>query len=233
MRSDVLPGATPSPTNESAFGRSDPGTRYMLGAGVIVGPFYLAVGVIQALVRDGFDLARHPLSVLANGPGGWIQTANFVLSGVMVLAAAVGFRRVLGPKARALSWFLGIFGASMLAAAVFPADPVDGFPIGTPEGFPTSISTAGLVHFIAGALGFTSLGVSCFFAARAMSRRNVRSLARLSLFSGLAILLGFFGGFALAGILPGTAGIWFAVVVGWAWLTVMSLHLYRVTSPST
>ena len=53
------------------------------------GPFYLAVGLIQALLRDGFDLARHPLSVLANGPGGWVQTANFVLTGLMVLAAAV------------------------------------------------------------------------------------------------------------------------------------------------
>ncbi|HEX6053347.1 MAG TPA: DUF998 domain-containing protein [Gemmatimonadaceae bacterium] len=230
MESDVMPGATRARTNESALGHGAPGTRYLLAAGAIVGPFYLAVGLAQALVREGFDLARHPLSVLANGPGGWIQTANFVLSGIMVIAAAVGFRRVLGPGARALSWFLWIFGASMLAAAVFPADPVDGFPIGTPEGFPTSISTAGLLHFIAGALGFTALGVSGFVAARVMSRRNVPSLARLSLFSGLAVLLGFFGGFALAGILPGTAGIWFAVVVGWAWLSILSLHSYRVTS---
>ena len=30
--------------------------------------------------------------------GGWVQTANFVLTGLMVLAAAVGFARVLGPR---------------------------------------------------------------------------------------------------------------------------------------
>jgi hypothetical protein len=71
------------------------GTQSLLRYGVVAGPFYLAVSLIQAFVRDGFDLARHPLSLLANGPGGWVQTANFVITGLMVLAAAVGFRRVL------------------------------------------------------------------------------------------------------------------------------------------
>jgi hypothetical protein len=193
---------------------------------VIAGPFYLAVGLGQAFVRDGFDFARHPLSVLANGPGGWIQTANFILTGLMVLAAATGFRRTLGPKSRTASVLLGAFGAGMIVAAVFRADPMDGFPIGTPMGPPNSISTAGLVHFAAGGLGFVALAVSCLFAARAMSRRNARSLARLSLLCGLVILLGFFGAMAIPNSSP-VLGIWIAVLVGWAWLAVMSRHLAR------
>lgn len=233
MGSDVGAGAAPERTNEAGSGRGAAVTRPLLGYGVLAGPFYLAVGLIQAFLRDGFDLMRHPLSLLANGPGGWIQTANFVLSGLMVLAAAVGFRRVLGPKSRAVSWFLGGFGASMIVAAVFPADPVDGFPVGTPEGYPTSISTAGLVHFVAGALGFMSIAISCFFAASAMSRRNAPSLARLSLFCGLAVVLGFFGGAAFSSMSAGTLGIWFSVVAGWAWLAVMSLHMYRAAPNRT
>ena len=201
------------------------GAWSLLRWGVVAGPFYLAVGLIQALVRDGFDLARHPLSLLANGPGGWVQTANFVLTGLMVIVAAAGFSRVLGPKSRGVTWFLGGFGAAMLAAAVFPADPVDGFPPGTPRGFPTSISTTGLLHFVAGALGFTFLAISCFGAARVLWRRHVSPLALMSLFSGLSVVLGFFGGMALP---LGTLGIWFAVVVGWAWLAVMSLRLNHV-----
>lgn len=226
MGSNAWTGATPERTNESGFDRGAAVTRSLLGYGVLAGPVYLAVGLVQAFVRDGFDLMRHPLSLLANGPGGWLQTANFVLGGLMVLAAAVGFARVLGPNARAASWFLGAFGASMIVAAVFPADPVDGFPVGTPEGYPTSISTPGMVHFVAGAVGFVSLAVSCFFAALAMSRQSERSLARLSFLSGLGVVVGFFGGFAFSG--AGTLGIWFAVLVGWAWLAVTSLHLYRV-----
>lgn len=199
-------------------------THRLLTLGVIAGPIYLAVGLAQALLRSGFDLRRHPLSVLENGPGGWIQVANFVVVGAMVIAAAVGIQRALGSSSRAVSWLLGAFGASMIAAAVFWADPMDGFPIGTPKGPPKSISTRGLLHFAAGGLGFISLGVSCLFAGKAMSRRNARSLARLSSISGLVILAGFFGGMAIPNSSP-VLGIWIAVVVGWAWLSSISRHL--------
>lgn len=208
----------------AAAGAAD-NTRALLRCGVAAGPFYLAVGVLQGFVRDGFDFARHPLSVLANGPGGWVQTANFVLSGLLVIAAAVGIWRVLRPGARATTWLLGGYGAAMIAAAIFPADPVDGFPPGTPEGFPTSISTTGLLHFAAGALAFAFLGFSSLAAAWAMWRRQWPSLALLSLFSGLAVLFGFFGGMALP---VGILGIWFAVVVGWAWLSVLSFRLSQL-----
>jgi len=197
-------------------------TRFLLRCGVVAGPFYLAVSLIQARLRSGFDLARHPLSVLANGPGGWVQTGNFAVTGLLVIAAAVGFQRALGRSSRGVTLFLTAYGAAILAAAVFPADPVDGFPPGTPTGPPASISTTGLVHFAAGALGFTCLGVGCLFGARTMARRHAPSLAVLSLVSGLAVLVGFFGGM-MAG--PGIVGIWLAVVVGWAWLAVMSLRI--------
>ncbi len=210
--------------NQSEIARPAPVTRSLLWCGVLAGPFYLAVGVIQALLREGFDLRRHPLSLLANGPGGWIQTANFILTGLMVIAAAVGLGRVLGPKSRAVTWFLAGFGVAMLAAAIFRADPADGFPPGTPKGFPTAISTTGLVHFAAGALGFTFLAISCFFAARALSRRNV-TLALISLLSGLTVVVGFFGGIMLP---VGILGIWIAVVVGWAWLSLTSFRLNRL-----
>ncbi|HET9702782.1 MAG TPA: DUF998 domain-containing protein [Vicinamibacterales bacterium] len=200
-------------------------TTLLLRCGVIAGPLYLTVGVMQGLLRDGFDFGRHPLSVLANGSLGWIQTANFLLSGLMVIAAAVGLKRVLGSKSRGLRWFLAAYGAAMIAAAFFPADPVDGFPPGTPLGFPTSISTTGLIHFICGALAFLCLAISGFFAAWTMRRRNDLPLALLSLFSGLSVFVGFFGGVMLP---IGVAGIWFAVVVGWVWLSVLSLRQTRL-----
>jgi Protein of unknown function (DUF998) len=205
-------------------------TRSLLACGVVVGPFYLAVGLVQAFVRDGFDLTRHPLSLLANGPGGWAQTANFLLSGLMVIAAAVGFWRVFYPQSRAAGWILGLFGVGMIAAAVFPADPVDGFPIGTPEGYPTTVSTSGVLHFVSAGIGFMALAVSCFVVGIALRRRKEPSMARFSFLSGLAVILGFFG----PAVLPtstGIAGIWFSVVVGWVWLALTSWHLSRRGGP--
>jgi len=193
-------------------------TRQLLKWGAIAGPFYLALGVGQGLLREGFSFERHPLSVLANGPLGWIQTANFALTGLMVIAATAGFRRALAPAPGAWTWFLGAYGMGMILAAVFPADPMDGFPPGTAVGPPTSISNTGLLHFIVGALTFTSLGISGLCAAWAL-RRRAATLAGLSLFSGVSVLGGFFGGVALP---IGVAGIWFAVVVGWLWLWILS-----------
>ncbi|MCC7123819.1 MAG: DUF998 domain-containing protein [Acidobacteria bacterium] len=199
-----------------------PPARSLLRWGLVAGPFFLTLGLAQAFVRDGFDLGRHPLSVLANGPGGWVQTVNFALTGVMVMAAAVGFKRALGSSARATTWCLGVYGLSVFLAAVFPADPVDGFPPGTPEGPPTSISTIGLLHFIVGALGFLSLAISALTATRPMMRRGLGWLGWFSLFTGLSVVVGFFGGIALP---IGVAGIWFAVVIGWVWLAAMSYSL--------
>ena len=207
-------------TSVPQAGAAAGGTQRLLDAGIVAGPLYLVVGVAQGLLREGFDFARHPLSVLANGSWGWVQTANFVLTGLMVIAAAVGIARVLG-RSRAMTWLLGLYGVAMIAAAIFPADPVDGFPPGTPEGFPASISTTGLLHFVAGAIAFASVGFSGLAAAWTFWRQRMTPLALLSLFSGLSVLFGFFGGMVTVGIV----GIWFAVVVGWLWLSVVSIRL--------
>lgn len=199
-------------------------SRALLRCGMVVGPFYLVVGLAQALVREGFDLRRHSLSVLANGPRGWIQTANLALSGLMVVAAAIGFQKALRPQSRIAGWVLSLFGIGMLVGAVFPADPVDGFPLGTPEGPPTTISTPGAIHFLGGALGFLALAVSCFVVGVALFRRRNRGMAALSFVAGASVM----AGFAMPALLPATgpvAGIWFSVIVGWSWLAVTSVHL--------
>jgi hypothetical protein len=226
MGSSGEAGATPVRSTESRTGASS--SRFLLGCGVVAGPFYLAVGLAQAFLREGFDLARHPLSELANGRGGWVQSANFVLTGLLVLAAAAGLQRTLGRKAQAMSGFLGAFGASMIVAAVFHADPMDGFPVGTPLGPPASLSTSATIHLAAGALGFLCLAISCFLAARVLSRVSIRSLARLSLACGLIVVLGFFGGAVIPNPSP-VLGIWIAVIAGWAWLTISSGYLFRRT----
>jgi hypothetical protein len=202
-------------------------TRSLLGWGLVAGPFYFLVSLAQAFVRDGFDLARHPLSALANGPGGWVQSANLALTGLMVIAAAVGFRRVLGARSLGVLVGLVVYGLGMIVAAGFPMDPSDGFPAGTPEGMPTTITTSGLVHFAAGGLGFTMLAVSAFFMAALMRRRGQPALSAFALLAGLTILLGFFGGMMLPGL--GIIGIWLSVIMQFGYIFAMARHLSRVS----
>ena len=42
-------------------------TRILLIAGAVAGPLFAVLATGQVLLRDGFDLRRHPLSLLATG----------------------------------------------------------------------------------------------------------------------------------------------------------------------
>ena len=93
-------------------------TRTLLAAGLVAGPLYTAVWLGQAATREGFDITRHPASLLANGGPGWIQTANFVIAGILSIAAAVGVRRsITGRGSRWAPRLLGAYGVGLLLAA--------------------------------------------------------------------------------------------------------------------
>jgi hypothetical membrane protein len=196
-------------------------TRSLLGYGVLAGPFYVVISLIQALTRAGFELSQHPWSVLANGEGGWIQTTNLILTGLMVIAAAVGMRRLLnggkgGTWAPAL---IGVFGLGMVAGGIFKADPVAGFPAGTTA--PTEMSVSGMLHFLCGGVGFLCFIAACFVIAR----RFDRAWATYSRITGVVFLLAF-GGLAAGpgfGIIAFTIG----VLASFAWLAATSVRLYR------
>lgn len=84
-------------------------TKSLLGYGVIAGPIYVVVAAAQMSTRAGYDPTRHAVSQLANGTLGWIQVANFLVTGAMTVAAAVGVRRALGAGRRS-AWAGGTAG---------------------------------------------------------------------------------------------------------------------------
>jgi hypothetical protein len=90
---------------------------------VVAGPLYTIVGLIQMFIRPGYDIRRHALSLLSNGDLRWIQVANFEVSGLLVIAGALGMRRVLRDS-RGGTWeplLLGIYGLSLIGAGIFSA----------------------------------------------------------------------------------------------------------------
>lgn len=68
-------------------------TRPLLISGLFAGPIYITVGLVQIATRTGFDITRHPLSMLSLGDFGWVQIANFILTGTLVISGAIGLRR--------------------------------------------------------------------------------------------------------------------------------------------
>src|SRR5437868_7761498 len=113
--------------------------RLALWAGIIGPPLFVATFLIEGATRRGYDPIRLQVSYLSLGDQGWIQIANFCLSGVLAIFFAWGLRQalqsgrgsLLGPVLMA-GYGVGLIGAGGLGAyAAYGSAP------GTPQGWAT------------------------------------------------------------------------------------------------
>lgn len=182
------------------------GTRSLLTCAAVAAPFWAVVSLAQAATRDGFDLTRHPLSALSNGSLGWIQIANFLIAGTLTMVGATGLRRIMRGT-RGGTWLprlVRINGIGMIAAGIFVMDPADGFPSGTPDGMPVSLTWHSYGHMAAGSIAFFAffaLIAACYVLGGHFRRTGHLVLAIGSYVAGTALLLG--DGWAMSG---GTGG---------------------------
>lgn len=206
-------------------------TRRLLSYGVLAGPIYVVAGLIEGLTRPGFDLTRHNLSLLSNGDFGWIHIALFLGTGAMTVAGSIGQARALGRQGSGWGpWLVGIYGMSLIAAGGMTADPMDGFPAGTPVGPPISFTWHGLGHLLAAMIGFLCLAAACMVIARFFRRASQHGWSAYSAASGALFLVLFVAALGLAGTTLAVLMLWAAVVIGWTWMSLVSAHLYRSTA---
>lgn len=202
-------------------------TKALLAGGAVAGPLFIVVGLLQVFTRDGFDLRRHPLSLLSNGDLGWVQIANFVVAGILFAASAVGMRRVLhpGPGGTWGPLLVGLVGVGMIAAGVLVADPADGFPPGTPPGRPDALSWHGGLHFLVAAVAYLALIAACLVFARRFSALGQRGWARYSVATGVAFLAAWLALFVWPE--QDVVNLTYAVAAlhGHAWVSLMAARL--------
>jgi hypothetical protein len=202
----------------------------LLGYGALAGPFYVIVVLVQGLTRPGFDLTRHDVSLLSNGSLGWIQIANFLLTGAFVLAFAVGLARAMG-SGRGATWaprLIAGYGLGLIGGGLFIADPMNGFP--PPAGHPVTFSVHGILHLVAAGFGFLCLVAACFVMARRFAAERRRGWMACSIVAGVAFLVAF------AGLASGSASpvvvlaFWSALILVWSWMAAVAVHFYRRVS---
>ena len=210
----------------SADSRGSGLTRVLLSCGIITGPLFFAVAIVQAIARPGYDIRRNAISQLSLGDLGWIQIASFLLTGLLAVASAIGVRRMLkGQKGGAWGALLiGTFGLGLIVAGVFAPDPGFGFPPGSPAGPATSMSGHASLH----ALGFFSSMLSAiadsFVFVRRFGALPARGWVSYCVASGVAapaliVLSILFMGWS--GVIVALAG---AVVFGWVSATSARLR---------
>ncbi len=208
----------PAATNQS--------TRALLLCGVIAGPLYMVLSLVQAFTRAGFDITRHALSLLTNGDLGGLQVANFIVTGLLIMAGAFGIRRAL-LSGRGRTWaplLIGVYGLSFVGAGIFKPDPALGFPVGTPADAMT-ISSSGIVHFAFGGIGFLALIVACFVFARRFSSLRQSQWSVFSVITGVVFLVAF------GALSSGSGKSWTFIVflvgvtLAWTWLSSVNAKL--------
>jgi hypothetical membrane protein len=202
-------------------------TGWLFAAGTVAGPLWLLIVAVQALLRPGFDITRHAVSTLTLGDLGFIQIANFVLAGALTLGLAVGARRALR-SGRARTWgprLIAGYGIGLVGAGIFTADPMYGFPPGTPD-VPGEISTHGGIHMLFSSIAFICLVAACLLFARRFGADDRRVASAASIGTGLGFLGAWIALMATAARIP-VVNVAFvvAVVACWTWLTFVALDL--------
>ncbi len=183
--------------------------------------FTTAWVALGAAVPD-YSPLRHWVSSLSLAPGaGWVQVASFLITGVLLLLFAVGLGRST-PRGPGSTWgprWIGVTGAGLVAAGLFPIGPALGYPPGGSE-----TGWTGPLHDVAGLAVFVGLTA----AAAAWGRRWQRAWS----FGCALAVIGFW---AVAGVLAGLdyAGGWrpapaglaerASITAGMLWLLTVAL----------
>ncbi|MGN9843945.1 DUF998 domain-containing protein [Nonomuraea sp. H19] len=204
----------------------------LLGSGVAAGVLVPVLLWADGATRPGYSLWHHGASQLGTGERAWLQTVNFVLGGLLLLAFAAGLRRVLR-GGRGATWgpvLLAAAAAGLIVAGLVPTDPALGYP----PGQPTGVTTGGLIHQVAGFALFAGLSAVAFVLARRL-REASRGWAAYSRLSGaLIIAFAFAAGIAyrldVLGVWrPAPAGLLehLSLLTGFCWIIAVGVHLLR------
>jgi hypothetical membrane protein len=208
-------------------------TKTLLLCGAIAGPLFVAAFVIEGATRASYDPLRHPVSSLAVEDSGWTQRTNFLITGLLTLAFAVGLRRALRTLGGS-TWgplLVGAYAIGLLGAGIFVADPMNGYPPGTPDKR-LIYSVHGVLHDLFSTLVFLGLPVACFVFGRWFAARGERGWAIYSAVTAVVFLGAFIlssAGFAQAEGLVDLAGLFQRVtlIAGFGWLTLLAFRFLR------
>jgi hypothetical membrane protein len=190
-------------------------TNTLLACGVIAGPLFVFVFLVEGAIRPDYNAWRQPVSDLAIGEFASIQIANFIITGFLFLALTIGLQRTaLAVSAFWGLFILGLFSVGLIGAGIFTGDRHP------------------LLHNLCSIPVFFGLPIACFVFARLFVGLGERGWAAYSTLTGIVMFATFvlsalgFGG--RAGLVN-FAGVFqrLSIVVGWTWLTLLAIHVLR------
>ncbi|HEX9412344.1 MAG TPA: DUF998 domain-containing protein [Ktedonobacterales bacterium] len=208
-------------------------SQLLLACGVIGPPLFVIVFLLEDATRPDYSAWRNFVSELSMSDQGWVQIANFLTCGVLMLCFALGLRRVLRSGTGRV-WgplLLGIFGLSLIIAGLFVTDPSLGYPPGASSNTQT---LHGTIHGINAPIAFGSLTAAIFVLARRFASDPAwRRWSLYSLVTGILCVGCFIASLVVAeldmnGVLPNApAGLLerIVIILGWGWIALLAAKL--------
>jgi hypothetical protein len=205
--------------------------RKLLYAGIAGPLLFIAVFLVEGATRPGYNSWLMYVSQLSTGPGGWVQVLNFLVFAASALAFALGLRLAIAGTRGSIGApvLLALFSGAMFVAGIFSTDPGLGYPPGAAE-----VHTLhGTIHGFAGLAVFTILPAACFVMAWhfAGAERSAGWTA-YSIAVGVALIVLFFGGFAVGQVAGAPTGLYqrICIITGWTWIALVAGHELRLLS---
>jgi hypothetical protein len=210
--------------------------RPLLACGAIGPLFFIVMFLIEGATRADYNPLKQPVSSLSIGSLGWMQSLNFIISGLLLLAFAVGLRPALRASGGSL-WaplLIAIVAIGLIGAGFFTTDPLNGYPPGSPL-VPTVRTTPGKLHDLFSLPVFTALPAVCFVFTYRFAKAKRPAWAIYSALSAV----GMFVAFVLAGMgfqqYPGyadVAGVYqrLSLLIGFGWIALLAANTLRAQS---
>lgn len=189
--------------------------------GAVSTGLFVVTFVVDGRTRPGYRPVRHPVSALALGSRGWLQTSNFIVCGLGITVGSTAVASALGSVP--LAAVIAVFGISLVASGVFPMDAMRGYPPGTPDETPTEVSTRHRLHDAAGVVVFGSLPVAAIVAAFVLPDAGWKWYSALTAAGALAGFVVFGQAFEQDDERTGLAQR-ATIVIGWTWLGLLFAH---------
>jgi len=206
-------------------------TRILLMCGSIGCVLFIVLFLIQGIIREGYTPLKFPVSSLAIGDAGWVQTLNFLISGLLVFLFAIGFRRAtpLLKKSVWTSRLIAAVGIGLIGAGLFKTDPVYGYPTTEPLAL-AQFTPTGHLHDVFSIFVFTCAPIVIFKMRRRFTEADRKGWAAYSFLSAIS-MIGFFmlagAGFRQTPNLVEFAGVFqrVTIIIGFSWLTALSVFI--------
>jgi len=215
--------------------KSNLGNKWLLICGAIAGLFFTFSWIIQEAFRPGYNPMMIPISSLAIGSLGWIQSATFLISGALIILFAYGLWKVSKKEYKGVSkWgpiLILICGIGLIGAGCFATDPMNGYPEGSPV-VNDNPSFNSIMHQLFSSLLFFGLPIACFvFGNYFAAKKELRWLI-YSFISGILFLIMFLVtsmGFSQVAGLQFYAGLLqrITLTIGFLWMILLSIYFFK------